>query len=166
MKMIGRLGKSYGLKGFVKIYSESGENEHFLSLSFVFVGSSQENSRKLIIEDSLIKSENVLLKFQGFDSPESLKVLSGSLLWVPKSMAAPLRGGEFYVSDFLGCLVKGERGSVLGKVDNILYGARYPLLQVLGKNISDFIIPLDSHFITEFSQKEGFIIVKESSLIV
>ncbi len=62
--------------------------------------------------------DGVLIKFKGYDSPESAKALSGGEIWVPRDKAAPLAEGEYYFADLVGCeLVSG--GMTLGRVAGV-----------------------------------------------
>jgi 16S rRNA processing protein RimM len=101
------VGAPFGIKGWVKIRSLSGETEHILSLTQVFLRRGEEKS-EYAVEGVL--SSPLALKFAGVDSPEAAKALGGAELLVPREKAAPLRPAEFYIEELRGLEVFSPPG--------------------------------------------------------
>jgi len=110
--IIGMIGAPFGVKGFVKVRSPSGETGHLLTLQSITV-TKDGKERILKIEESSSsdaggKTPIVLMRFEGIDNPEAAKTLNGSQLLAGRNQAAPLEDGEFYIEDLKGLEVYGK----------------------------------------------------------
>jgi 16S rRNA processing protein RimM len=141
---IGRLGSPKGVRGDLKVHSHSGESAHFRKLREVELealegaaaraaapGSAKEAPKRLRLKVLRVEGEgsSLTLAFEGYASPEAARVLTGMEILVPLEQAAPLRPGEWYISDLLGlALVSGGRR--LARVRSVLEGGSEPWLEV------------------------------------
>nr|WP_255823007.1 hypothetical protein [Treponema putidum] len=92
----GRIRGTFGVEGFVKVESFSGEYGHFLLFDRVFLSIPQEKLKEQKYKDGWFEIEEVnlrkadaLVKFKGIDNPEAAKSLTGSELFIPRDKAAP-----------------------------------------------------------------------------
>jgi len=114
---VARIGKTHGVKGYVKVNSFSGSYEHIGGIeegTLVFRHGKEISVR---IEEVVPFGDRVLVKFVGYDSPEAARALSGGELWVDRKHAAPLGKDEYYIADLKGCTVfygDEECGTVIG----------------------------------------------------
>jgi 16S rRNA processing protein RimM len=83
----------------------------------VFVG---EDHRPLRIRSRRQHGENLLLAFQGVDTPEDAGLLTNELVFVRADDRPALPEGEYYHHQLLGLRVVGESGVYLGKITEIL----------------------------------------------
>jgi 16S rRNA processing protein RimM len=113
------VGAPFGLKGFVKIRSLSGEYEHITRLSSVILRQG-ESEQLWEIEGAVSIARGVAVKFRGVDTPEEAKNLNGAEVIADRDHAAPLKEGEFYVEDLQGLAVITDSGEVLGRIIGIL----------------------------------------------
>jgi 16S rRNA processing protein RimM len=117
----GLVGAPFGLGGFVKIRSLSGEWDYLTRLESVVIR--RGGARRCYkIESAIPVSPALAVKFKGIDTPEAAKALTGAELLVDRAHAAPLLEGEFYIEDLRGMEVVLETGTVLGKITDILEG--------------------------------------------
>jgi len=100
----GIIGAPFGLEGFVKVKPLSGETEHLLKLKSATLRQDGKE-RALAIEESAPNANAVIMRFAGFNSPETAKALAGAELIVSREDAAVLKPGEFYVEDLKGLAV-------------------------------------------------------------
>ena len=100
------IGSPFGVKGFVKVKSLSGETGHLALLKRVILRQG-DVEKSYIIEETSIPEEksSVLMKFSGIDSPEAAKTLTGAEIMGNRSQAAPLKTDEFYIEDLKGLKV-------------------------------------------------------------
>lgn len=125
---IGRIRKTHGVKGYLKILSFSGEYDHFFDLETLTLRKDGK-SRTFQIEKIAPLGDEILLKLQGIDNPETGKLLSGWDIWVPRDLAANLETDEYYHADLIGCsLLCG--GNEVGKVKAVLEAGADDLLEV------------------------------------
>jgi 16S rRNA processing protein RimM len=106
---LGRLGAPHGIDGRIKLVSFSGETDHLLSLTEATLKGGGRTLR-VSIESVVPNGAGVLLAIAGYDSPETVRSLSGMELWAPRDKAAPLEDDQYYYADLVGCaLVSGDR---------------------------------------------------------
>ncbi|QEN07533.1 16S rRNA processing protein RimM [Oceanispirochaeta crateris] len=141
---IGRIRKTHGVKGYLKVMSFSGEYDHFMDLEKITL-KSKDQSKIFKIEEVTPFSGEILIKLEGIDTPEKGKLLSGWDIWVPREHAAHLEQGEFYHADLHGCQILLE-GKVIGSVQSILESGSNDLLEIKTEKGMK-LIPFNSVFI-------------------
>ena len=161
--IIGLVGAPFGLNGFVKIRSCSGETSHFFNLKSVIV-SKDGKKRLLKIEEISPRSEGsaepvIMVRFSGFDSPEAAKTLTGSQLLAEREQAAPLGDGEFYIEDLKGLPVMSDKHEVIGKITDIIEGGGGELVEIQLINGEKRLIPFRKEFFSEINPYEDKIIL-------
>ena len=104
---IGILQRNHGVKGAFKIKSFSGENDHFCQLKEIFIKISNK-TEKLKVEWVKKAPNNLLMKFQGIDSPEAGRKYRNLQIWVDRQYACPIKDGEYYWADVSRCEVLME----------------------------------------------------------
>ena len=156
--VIGKIRTSYGVKGHVKIFNFSGENDHFFNLEKI---SLEQGNRKEIlkVENVFAHGNDLILKFEGIESPEEAKKYIGWEIWVPRENASVLRDGEYYIADLYGCELvgvsaDGEEPRLYGVVRSVLYeSGTSDYLEIESGELDDknrkkvFLIPFRKEFI-------------------
>jgi 16S rRNA processing protein RimM len=152
------IGQPFGLEGFIRITSLSGETEHLRSLSAVLLRD-KNGERRYEIEAFKHQGNQLLIRFKGVDTPEAAKKLSGAELIVSRNEAAPLKEGEFYIEDLKGLnLVPDGNASVpggsalpLGVITGIIEGGGGSLIEARLGSGETKLIPFRDEFIGEIS---------------
>ena len=149
----GRIRGTFGLEGFLKIESCSGEYEHFLNLKEIKLQlpskGTETQSPELFyqVEECVVRNADALLKLRGIDSPEAAKKLHGADILVPRDMACPLERGEFYINDLCNSDLV-YKGNSVGTIADVVEGGGGLLLEVseaaTGRTV---YIPFRSQFI-------------------
>lgn len=165
----GRIRGSFGVEGFVKVESFSGEYGHFLNFGTVFLRIPEKKIEKSIktgwftVEKVTVRSTDALLKLKGVDTPEVAKFLTGSEVLIPRDKAAALKKGEVYVSDLCNCYLVCE-GTRMGKITSVAEGGGGYLLEILKEKTgkapeaaaaSVFYVPFNKEFIGTIDIKAG-----------
>ena len=91
------------------------------------------------------------MKFSGYETPESARVLSGSVMKVHRRDARPLGEGEFYIADLYGLDVVFNSEKV-GEIVDVSDGAQAMLLQVR-RNGRTYLVP----YLPVFVSKPDFV---------
>ncbi len=156
---IGKIKKSHGVKGFFKVYSYSGETQHFADLKEVYL---LLDGRQILYRVDAVHcdSKGVRLKLEGIDTPEEIKKLTGAEIWVESKWAAHLREGEYYMADLSRCRVVQE-GREIGPVVGLLEGNGELFLEVLPESGKTVLIPFKEVFIVDINIREGIISLTE-----
>lgn len=144
---IGILQRNHGIKGAFKVKSFSGENEHFFRLKDVFIRTT-DKTENLRVEWVKEAPKNLLIKFQGIDSPEAGKKYRNLEIWVDRQYACPVKKGEYYLTDIIKCKVcKGDE--IIGKVKSVFGGGIADIIEVIDIKGEIINIPFSHHFIKD-----------------
>ena len=104
------IGRTHGVEGFLKIYSLSGEYAHLKKLKSAVAVFPDGKEKLLSVSQVRFQGDLLLMKFSGYETPESARLLSGAILKVKREDARKLRKGEYYIADLLGMEVFTEDG--------------------------------------------------------
>ena len=149
-----RIGPPFGVKGFVRIRSLSGEYEHLTRLSRV-AARQGERERIWEIEEVIPVSRGLAMKFRGIDTPEAAKTLAGALIILDRDQAAPLKTGEFYVEDLTGLAVVSVSGETLGHITGVLEGGGGSLAEIRLVSGEIRLAPFRNEFFGDINLETG-----------
>jgi len=160
--IIGQIGAPFGVKGFVKVRPFSGEISHLLKLHSVIVIKNGKEQQLCIeeIETSGNSPPIVLMRFQGINSPEAAKTLSGAQLLAGRDQAAPLNDGEFYIEDLKGLPVSCENGEIIGYITDVVEGGGGELIEIRLNNDEKRLVPFIKEFFSEINPEKNSIVLK------
>ena len=133
------IGRTHGVEGFLKIYSLSGEYAHLKKLKSAVAVFPDGKEKLLSVSQVRFQGDLLLMKFSGYETPESARLLSRAILKVRREDARKLRKGEYYIADLYGLSVVFN-GEKVGTVKDVSDGAQAPLLQV-ERNGKIFLVP-------------------------
>ena len=140
---VARVAKARGVKGEVACHLLTDFPERFEGLEeliAVFPGGRRE---RLKLEGHWLHGDRVVLKLEGFDSPEAASALAGCELAVPESEAVELEEGEYYDWQLQGCRVETVEGEEVGTVREVLHtGGEAPVLVVRDETERENLVPL------------------------
>ena len=124
--------------------------------------------RTLQLEEHWFHKGHVVLKFAGVESISDAERLAGMELQIPAEQRAELEDGATYVSDLVGCEVE-NRGTVVGTVADVQFGAGEAPLLVVKRGELEFLVPYAEAFLRnvdlparriEFELPEGLLEVQ------
>ena len=154
--IIGKLGKTRGLDGTLKIIPLTDFVGRFDDLKKISVG-----GKVMQIDEVKHIGGEIFIKFFGIDDRETAKTLTNKFLTVDKKDAAPLEDGEFYTFDIIGCEVfDGEK--FFGKVENVLKTGSNDVFQVVGE--SEILIPALKSVVKKIDIAEKKILIDSAAL--
>lgn len=150
--VIGLVRTSWGVKGWIKVTSLSGEWEHFSTLQALTLRRRDRN-RSFKVESFRRLGDAGAFKLAGIDSPEVGKTFAGWEILAPREYAAPLTEGQWYLADLIGLEVVGV-GERFGVVNAVIEGAD-DLLEVRRPDGSTFLVPFRRDFVGEPDTEAG-----------
>jgi len=163
--IIGLVGAPFGINGFLKVRSCSGEINHLLNLKSVIV--SKDGKEQLFkIEETTPALPAVLIRFAGINSPEAAREFTGAQLLAGRDQAAPLNEGEFYIEDLKGLMVVSltganrESGDILGIITNIIEGGGGELAEIQLLNGEKRLVPFRNEFFPEIDPQKGRVVLQ------
>lgn len=133
--VIGKVTSVYGIKGWVKVLSYTDPLENLLGYRQVDLAASPQSGqslKKVLVEGGKLHGKGLILKFKGYDDPESVRALCGSLLTVDVEQFPELADGEYYWHQLEGLKVMTISGDELGVVDHLLETGANDVLVVRG----------------------------------
>lgn len=155
---VARVVKVRGLRGEVAAELLTDFPERFEWVEELIAVTPAGARRTLAVEGSRLHAGRVLLKFAGFDTPETAQELVGYELTVPESEAVELEEGEFFDWQIEGCRVETIEGRVLGAVAKVLHYGAAPVLVVReGGDGREHLIPLAESICVEIDLERKFI---------
>lgn len=136
--IIGTIGSTYGIKGWLKILSYTEKVANILDYSTWYVESSS-GWKTIHVEDGKEYGKGVIAKLIGYNNPEQAKLLSGKKIAILKSQLPKLPKNEYYWSDLIGLKVIDQQGESLGKVIFLMSTGANDILVV--KGVKEHAIP-------------------------
>jgi len=133
---IGRVGAPQGVRGELRVIPLTDFEERFEGMDEVLVG-----DELFHIESLRYHKQFVLMKFREIPTREAAQELTGRLLTVDRSEAAPLAEGEFYTFDIIGLHVFDPEGKELGIVENVLRTGANDVYQARSADGKELLIP-------------------------
>jgi len=157
---LGLVGAPFGLEGFVKVKTFSGETSHFLQLKKVILRLNGKDEA-CDVSETLVKGDSLLMRFPGIESPEAAKALIGAEIIVEREFASPLGDGEFYIEDLKGLEVVNNERETLAHISNIVEGGGGLLAELKLDSGELRFVPYRKEFFGEVELNNGKIILLE-----
>lgn len=151
---IGKVGGAHGINGEMRIVPLTDFVERFEAMREVMVG-----DELLHIESVKYHKQFVLMKFREYPVREDAMRLTGRLLTVDRSEAAPLNEGEYYTFDIIGLKVFDSEGSELGTVENVLRTGSNDVYQARKADGGELLIPALKAVVKKINIADGKMVV-------
>lgn len=136
--VVGKIGTPYGVKGWVKVFCYTDPIGQILEYDPWYL--EDENGwRPIQVIDGQPHGKGIIVKLEGFDTPEQSRLLTGTVIGIQRKQLAPLEKNEYYWSDLEGLTVINSDGKVLGKVIYLMETGANDVLVV--KNGKELAIP-------------------------
>lgn len=117
--ILGRINGLYGVKGWVKVYSETQPRDNILSYPQWLLGQAGQ-WRSVAVEDGRTQGKGIVAKLDGCDDRDAAVLLQGMQIAISREQLPPAAHGEYYWADLLGLRVLNRDGVELGQVDHLL----------------------------------------------
>lgn len=154
--LIGKISKTHGLKGDVKIINLSDFPRYEVG-NTVYL-KDEENYKKLIISRSFYQGNNLLVAFKNYEDINLIEKYRGYSLFVSDLEREELPSGEYYYSDLIGKNVYNEQDELKGNVSGVREVPQGHLLEV-SHDDKISLVPVRDEFIKSVDKDK--IIIKE-----
>lgn len=139
---------SFGVKGEVKVRPFNDDCSYLGQLKEGIILLKDGRELPCHIDGFRMSGSQALMKIRGIDTPEEAKKLSGATLQVPRSEAAPLEDGEYYVADLIGCtLVHG--GLPMATVVDVFEGSQSLMLEAADGKGKKYLVPKMDRYVAD-----------------
>ena len=106
------MGRVHGVSGWVRLNSYTAPPDNILDYPFLRTELNGTQGT-LEIDASRRQPKGLLVHFDGFDSPEVSRALTGKEVWVISSELPDLKSGTFYWHELVGLEVINLQGEIL-----------------------------------------------------
>ncbi|NEW05520.1 ribosome maturation factor RimM [Paenibacillus sp. SYP-B3998] len=117
---IGRIVNTHGVRGELKVVSETDFPERFDQGNTLVIVDSQNKQTPVTIQTSRLHKNMYILQFKQFSDINEVEKFKGALLKMEEKYQQPLDEGEYYYHEIVGCKVVTEEGQELGLISEIL----------------------------------------------
>ena len=154
--ILGQVVGVFGVKGWVKIRSDTEPRENILHYSPWYlrqqdgwvshrVNASQQQSKGLIVQFEGITDRDIAARFVGCD------------IAVPREQLPAPAKGEYYWTDLIGLRVRNQQGEDLGTVTSLLETGANDVLVVRDGEQEHLIPYITGYYVLEVDPAAGFI---------
>ena len=119
---MGRVGGSYGVRGWIKVQEPQ---EALAACNSWSIG-----GREYPVEEVKPHSGTLLAKLAGLESREAALKLKGSTVYVRREALPAPAAGHYYLADLVGLEVVNERGETLGVVKRWTFNGAQDVMEV------------------------------------
>ena len=129
---IGRFGKTYGVKGWIKIQSYTEPTENILNYSPWFM---QQDGQWVTInlETAKAHGNQLIAKLDGFEAPETVRRFTNVEIAIPRDDLPLVDTDENYLHDLLGLTVLNQEKVELGKIARYFDNGAQVILDISGE---------------------------------
>ena len=146
MVTIGRIERSFGVHGAVKVQSLSDRPGRFEDLKAVQVAEKSGQTVDRTVRLVRRAGPSYIVEFEGVSTPEEAGALRGALLQVPRGLPSTSQADAWYHCDLIGMAVVDENGRDLGYLETIWELPGHPVFVVKQDN-REVLIPAVKEFV-------------------
>jgi len=118
-----------------------------------------ENHIPMKVASRRAHSTNLLLSFDGIDTPEEAGRLRNQWVYVPANDRPALSEGEYYHHQLLGLRVASEDGVELGKITDILETGANDVYVIRSESGKEVLLPAIQSVILDIDLEKGQMLV-------
>ena len=140
MIAVGRITKSVGIKGEVRVAMLTDSPERFAKLKAVWCGTEESKAVRFSILSVRIEQTAVVLQLKGIDSRSMADERRGEYLFVEAKDTVTPGKGSYFIHDIIGMKVLTEAGEEIGSVRDVM---ELPAndVWVVASGTKEFLIP-------------------------
>ena len=155
---VGVISSTHGVHGEVKVYPTTDDPKRFLKLKEVLLDT-PKGYMPLKVEKVRFFKQMVIVKFEGYDTIESIQMYRQKGLFVPREQAVPLAEDEYYVADLLDMDVYLEDGELFGKVKDVMQSAANDVYIIRSLAHGEVLLPAIAECVKEVSVEENRMVI-------
>ena len=115
---VGHILGSQGIKGCVRVFSNTSPRENIVSYSPWFI--EQGNVQQATAVQGRRQGKNILARLEGIEDRTQADALTGCRIFINPQQLPRLEAGEYYWSDLVGLAVETVQGEPLGVIASMM----------------------------------------------
>jgi 16S rRNA processing protein RimM len=115
---VGHILGSQGIKGWVRVFSNTSPRENIVSYSPWFI--EQGSVQTATAVQGRRQGKNVLARLEGIEDRTQADELTGCRIFIDPQQLPRLEAGEYYWSDLVGLAVESVQGEPLGVIASMM----------------------------------------------
>ncbi len=147
------IGAAHGIKGELRVKTFTGDPLALADYGPLYA----RDGRAFEIEDIRPAGDVVVVRFKGLRDRTAAERLTGTELFVDRSVLPPEEEDEFYHADLVGLVVRDETGSDVGKVTAVQNYGGGDILEIVYRGRKGQLIPFSQAAVPEIGIAGGFI---------
>lgn len=156
---IGRIVRSHGLDGRVKVLSYLETTELLHGLSELLVGRTVSEALWFPLAAVRIGKDFFILKLSGIDDRDAAAGLNGSSVWMPAEKMKKLPEGEYYWREIIGLQVITEDGRNLGRIEAVFPTGSNDVY-VCREGEREILLPAVGNVVRRIDTDQGVMVVR------
>lgn len=149
----GRITGLYGVKGWVKIFSDTEPRENIIQYSPWYVRTTG-SWKEMKVAEGRRHGKGVVARLEGFTDRDAASTLIGAEIALRRDQLPVLEHGEYYWTDLIGLRVITRDGTELGVIDRLFETGANDVVVVKGDR--EHLIPyLPGRVISRIDLKAG-----------
>ncbi|MBQ8293037.1 MAG: ribosome maturation factor RimM [Bacilli bacterium] len=145
---VGKIVGTFGIKGELKLFSESDFIEERLAKGNTLYLKQGNNYIPVTIDKARFHKNLYMIAINGLTDINDVLQYVGFSLYVDTENAKALEEGEYYCDDLIGMEVYNQDNELLGEVVDVLEIPTYKLLEVKSQE-KKFLVPFIDEFIKD-----------------
>jgi 16S rRNA processing protein RimM len=156
---IGRIIRSHGLAGRMKVLSYLESQDTLGDLKEVWVGTKVQDAAMFPLVSVQTGRESFILKLGGIEDRDAASRLVGSSVWIPLEKWKKLPDGEYYWHDIIGLSVVTEEGRALGKIESVFPTGSNDVYVCRGKG-KEILLPAIDDVVRKIDMDQKMMVVR------
>lgn len=154
--VVGQFGKTYGIRGWLKVNSFTNPITNVLSFKSWIVGK-EKIWYEVAHMESKVNHDSIIVKLPTVNNCELAKAYTNLEIAVEREEFPELKNGEHYWTDLEGMAVVNKSGVNLGKIHRLLATGANDVLVVKNARQKEILIPYLHHVVLSVDLAEGLI---------
>lgn len=152
--VIGKFGKTFGVRGWVKVHSFATPKESILSF-FPWQIQKNHQFQDVSIEANKIHHQHIVVKLKDVDDIDAAKLFTNLNIFIDRILLPKLKKNEYYWNDLAGLKVVNQESIELGIIDHLFATGANDVMVVKGKK--EHLIPYIKNTILDVDIKNKII---------
>lgn len=161
--MIGRIIRSHGVRGEMKVVPETDDPARLLELESVFVGENEDAAVQYDVTMARTQQSKkgivVLMSLAGVDGRDAADALRHQSVFAAQNELPPLEEGEYYLHDLVDCDVETVEGDHVGRLKEVMELPAQNIYVIARTGKPDVMVPAVPAFIEKVDVDANRIVI-------